>query len=310
MVDGSVIDMPGGYARGLNVALLDRNGLRSSRPRSSIHTATSGAADAFAALIEGTPEGQVVAIAVQDEAWQRLNDRAKRACRAIGSALIDQLGYRGSWAIVGAKGRAMGTAAEMVANSAPAYSGSRVMGRPESALRVWIGAQSAGLNVGNAATIPLNGMPVQSHGWHRPWSQCGRLDEATGSLLAAHTYDTHGSAQAADAFADMIERLPPGRLAAIAVQDSHAIPNSPRASSVWPGGKHADHPPGLPRLLGAHRDERRSARLRAGNGREYSAGWYPDVDGLLLQLIASVRRSPPRLGGSPSWWWVPSCVWW
>jgi hypothetical protein len=239
-INGNRITMPAGYSpgiagysRGLNVALIDRNGLV-EKAQVFDTCADSSASDAFAALIEGVPDGQVVAIAVKDDASQRLTERAKHACRSIGSVLIDQLGGRGSWAIVGAKGRAAGTAAEMSSNSASAYARSWVMGRVEGTQGFWIGAQSAGYNVGNSAVVLLNGKPVQFAGGTGRGLNVAVFDETSGALLSAQTYDINGSTQgiqASDAFAAMIESLVPGRMVAIAVKDDaeRGLTLTPRA---------------------------------------------------------------------------------
>ncbi len=221
-IDGTVMDMPGGYSRGLNVALLDRYGLVQSAEVFDTHECPD-ASDAFAALIEGAPNGQVVAIAVKDEAQLNLTVRAKLACKSIGSTLIDQLGYRGSWAIVGAKGRAPGTAAEMLSNTAPAFAASWVMSRQESAQGFWLGAQSAGYKLGNVATILLNGNPVQFIGGTSRGLNVAVFDEATGTLLSASNYDTYESPKAADDFATMIESLPLAKIVAIAVKDEATL---------------------------------------------------------------------------------------
>ena len=234
VLNGRQVRMP--YGRGLNVVLLARDG--TVQLAATYDTCGSTAAsDAFAAVIEQAPAGQIVAIAVLDEASNNLTARAKQACQSLGSSSIGQLGYRGSWALVGAKGRAAGTAAEGLCNNGPAFCSSWVSTRVESSAGKWLGVRSAGFDTGNYAAITVNGTAAWRAGWQASRGlNVAVFDEQNGNLLDLQTYDTCGSSAASDAFAAMIEGLPVGRVVAIAVMDeaSNALTDRARraASSV------------------------------------------------------------------------------
>lgn len=119
MVDSTVVNMPSGYGRGLNVAVVDETSGALLQTQVYDTSADSKNADAFADFIEQVPIGRLIAIAVKDEATENLTDRARRACEMIGSGLIRNLAYRGSWAIMGVKGTPPGSALEQLDNDAP-----------------------------------------------------------------------------------------------------------------------------------------------------------------------------------------------
>ncbi|XP_062520631.1 protein O-linked-mannose beta-1,2-N-acetylglucosaminyltransferase 1-like isoform X2 [Corticium candelabrum] len=58
----------------------------------------------LAEFLGGINDGRIVIMATADDAAFRLGDRARAAIRALGSAKIDSLNFRGSWVFVGQKG--------------------------------------------------------------------------------------------------------------------------------------------------------------------------------------------------------------
>ncbi|MBE9125085.1 hypothetical protein IQ258_02660 [Coleofasciculus sp. LEGE 07081] len=111
-LNGQGVAIEGGYQRGLNVVVFDSSTTIPILNQSFDLFANPTAADAFAQLIEDLPEGQIVAIAVKDDGFYNLSERAKQACEAIGSRLIHHLQFRNSWAIVGYKGASPGSIIE------------------------------------------------------------------------------------------------------------------------------------------------------------------------------------------------------
>jgi ABC-type transport system involved in cytochrome c biogenesis permease component len=106
--DGSV------HRPGYNVAVIDPQ-TGELLDREGFDTTPSGSeaeADGLASLIEGLPEGQIVAVALQGDGAVHLTGRAVAALRAIGGQ-ADLRGTTGwSQAIVGVKGASPGTALE------------------------------------------------------------------------------------------------------------------------------------------------------------------------------------------------------
>ncbi len=209
--------------RGLNVVVFDETSGTPLQAGTYDTYASAVAADTFAALIEGLPAGRIVAVAAMDEATRQLTERARRACEMIGSGLIRNLGVRGSWALIGRKGSAPGSVPEAVGNVSPvgvetwfALDAAR-----QTRLFNVLTVESAGFSVGNFASISatINFRVIQfSPGYFRGLN-VAVIDQATGEVLQAQTFDTYASSGAADEFAALIEALPAGRVVAIAVKD-------------------------------------------------------------------------------------------
>ncbi len=65
-------------------------------------------------LINSVPSGKIVAMGVSDDAANNITTALKDAIKTLGSTKIDQLGFRGSWALIGKKGAAPGNVLEQV----------------------------------------------------------------------------------------------------------------------------------------------------------------------------------------------------
>ena len=110
------IAIEGGYQRGFNVVVFNRH-TKTQESNHSFDLFTNPAnAEAFAQLIESCSPEQGVAIAVKDDAFVNLSERAKQACEAIGSGLIRHLQFRSSWAIVGYKEPSVGSVIEQLSH--------------------------------------------------------------------------------------------------------------------------------------------------------------------------------------------------
>jgi hypothetical protein len=156
-VNGRVLDIPGGPARGLNVAVINQSKPTLEATAHFDTYASSAAADEFAQWIEDVPVGRVVVIAVMDDASVNLTDRARRACEMSGSCLVRNLPVRGSWAMVGQRGSAPGTAAEQMSGAAAVTATADVLIKAPLAGGIRIIALSApdrGLIRVQEATVP------------------------------------------------------------------------------------------------------------------------------------------------------------
>ncbi|KAI9509563.1 hypothetical protein F5148DRAFT_741899 [Russula earlei] len=97
--------------RGLNVVAF--NGYGTVVNIASFDTwANQTAADRFASLIEELPAGTGVAVVIVDEGTHRLNGRAIQAIKSLGGSKLGSVAYRGSYALIGCKGRSAGCVAE------------------------------------------------------------------------------------------------------------------------------------------------------------------------------------------------------
>ncbi len=65
-------------------------------------------------LINAIPSGKIVAMGVSDDAANNITVALKDAIKTLGSTKIDQISFRGSWALIGRKGAAPGNVLEEV----------------------------------------------------------------------------------------------------------------------------------------------------------------------------------------------------
>ena len=78
--------------------------------------------EALANLIDSIPTGKIVAMGVADDAANNMSQHLRDAIKTLGSAKIDSLVFRGSWAIIGWKGAPTGTVPEEVRPALPLQS--------------------------------------------------------------------------------------------------------------------------------------------------------------------------------------------
>ena len=164
-INRTVVDIPYvGYKRGLNVVVVnEKTGtiLHSQVFDTSVEAGAYSASSQFVELVDSQPEGRIVVIAIKDEAIAHLSEEAKQACENIGSAFIRQVHYRGSWALVGRKGAAIGTVPESASNSKPVKSMFALTLSTENDIMCQINVQTSMFNgIGN--NISVNGV-VTTH---------------------------------------------------------------------------------------------------------------------------------------------------
>ncbi|RAM51305.1 MAG: hypothetical protein C6Y22_13225 [Hapalosiphonaceae cyanobacterium JJU2] len=118
--NGTEIDF-GDYGRGLNVAVFDQT-TGQVLSKDNFDTFLPGNAPKFAEFIKSVPTGQIVALAVKDDAIANLYTEAKdavvQAFVSIGSTKFADLQFQGSWALIGQKG-GFGNATEELSPNSP-----------------------------------------------------------------------------------------------------------------------------------------------------------------------------------------------
>ena len=101
------VDYSNNY-RGMNLVVVNEyTGSVLSSTYYDTHASTA-AADSMAAFINALPAGRIVLVAVKDEAAQSMTATGINALYTLGASSFTP-GYRGSWALIGMKGAAMGT---------------------------------------------------------------------------------------------------------------------------------------------------------------------------------------------------------
>lgn len=219
------------YNRGLNVAVFDE---LTGQPifGTTFDTFNSGNSESFTQFISTLPPGRIVAIAVQDDASLNLSDPGKKACKSLGSRLIDDLQFRSSWAIIGQTGAASGTAIEQLSHESAVSCSREITATKVKSPSFVIAATSAGNNWGNMAQVTCNGELVSFSGGYQRGLNVVVFDQSNGRHLQSRSFDFYADPANADAFADWIETIPQGRVIAIALKDDASFNLSDRAKAA------------------------------------------------------------------------------
>ena len=93
-------------------------------------------------------------------------------------------------------------------------------------------ASSAGFHVGSAGNVTLNGTRVAVSGGYRRGITVVVFKETAGTVVEGYYYDTYSKPDDSNAFADMIESLPVGRVVAIVVVDEATSNLTERAKNA------------------------------------------------------------------------------
>ncbi|MBW4493763.1 MAG: hypothetical protein KME26_11890 [Oscillatoria princeps RMCB-10] len=205
------------YSRGINVAAIDPE---RGQPliATTFDTLAAESSEVLIQFIEQLPAGVIVALAVKEDANYSFSEAAKKACEALGSIKVHQLPTVGSWAMIGKKGDAPGSATEEVSYGPAIQTHTLSVGEAAPSLGV-ICVTSSGGDRAYRTQITLNGAPVSVEGGCQRGLNVAVFDETQGTLLVGGTFDLLADPSSADAFAQLIESLPDGRIVAIAACD-------------------------------------------------------------------------------------------
>jgi len=219
------------YNRGLNVVVFDEF---TGQPifGTTFDTFNSGNSESFAQFVSTLPPGRIVAIAIKDDANFNLSDPGKRACKSLGSRLIDDLQFRSSWAIIGQTGVASGTAVEQLSHESAVTCSREIPATKVSVPSFTIAATSAGNNWGNMAQVTCNGELIPLAGGYQRGLNVVVFDPSNGRQLQSRSFDFYADPANADTFADWIDTIPQGRVVAIAAKDDASFNLSDRAKAA------------------------------------------------------------------------------
>lgn len=101
------------FGNGHNVAVLDTVNYQPIKMRRFNLASDSNESDSLVQFISSISNGLIVVDVVVDEGSNNLQPAARNALKTIGSAYIDQLQFRDSWAIIGRKGAPIGSVPEL-----------------------------------------------------------------------------------------------------------------------------------------------------------------------------------------------------
>ncbi|MDJ0516570.1 MAG: interleukin-like EMT inducer domain-containing protein [Trichodesmium sp. MO_231.B1] len=114
-LNGKILPIEGGYKSGWNLIVLDgKNGQVKSS--GNFNPSIPEEVDKFVETIADLEAGEIVAIATKDYAGTQVEEKIQKACSSIGSTMVGNLQYGGSWAIVGSQGAKPGQAVENLDN--------------------------------------------------------------------------------------------------------------------------------------------------------------------------------------------------
>jgi hypothetical protein len=216
----------GNYSRGINVAVFDET---TSLPLfctsfdTPIHKDNS---DNLADFINSLPEGKIVAVAVKGDAVDTpLTDKAKAACKSLGSAQIDQLQKYQAWALVGIKGHEPRTAQEQrdPAQASSSYSLDVKAFKQISSFTLEAISKPSVMGAdysltGGETQIRLNGQTLSPDGGYKSGWNLIVLDRTAGQVKTSGSFNPRVPAEV-DKFVETIQQLQPGEIVTIATQD-------------------------------------------------------------------------------------------
>jgi hypothetical protein len=275
----------GNYTRGLNVAVFDET-TGQILTTTSFDTFIIVNAKSFAYFIESLPTGRIVAIAVKDDAIANLFSNAEvielisKAFVSIGSEKFFNLKFQSSGALIGQKGASYRSATEEVSESS-AVSVTRAFEiLPVSDLRPLVTVTSVTPQHKGEVEITVNGTKVEIEGGYNKGLNVAVIDEVQGTLIQGRAFNVFEGETQADAFVQLINSLPAGRIVAIVMKQGseNVVPNtnpfpesvktactrlgSLRVYYVWEKGIWA--------MVGAKDAAFKSARENLDNGYQYS----------------------------------------
>ncbi|MDJ0556978.1 MAG: interleukin-like EMT inducer domain-containing protein [Microcoleaceae cyanobacterium MO_207.B10] len=221
------------YSRGLNIAVFDELTGQNISCTTFDTSGDENGAPAFAKFVEHLPANSIVAIAVKDDAIMNISEAALKACESLGSRLIRNLKFRGSYAMIGYKGATPGNAQETLSNSSAVTSERSIKVSSTQKKQFTIKAKSSGMEEGNIASINMNDKLVSITGGYQRGLNVACFNESNGALTYSQSFDLFKNSENAEEFAKLIEDLPTGRIVAIVVKDDATINLSERAKAAF-----------------------------------------------------------------------------
>jgi len=213
--------------RGHNVVIVDA-GTGSVLDVKSFDThGDNNAGNGLRDYLNGVRGNKIVLIAVQDEGTKFLSP-AVDAIKGVGGVDPVMIEYRGSFALVGyadaATNRPVWIAQQVRGRAqGPSVISSRIPLSPSRPPSVDVDVRSEGCNdpqktpnTCGIAYIRVNG---KDHSPHIRGHNVVVLDEATGSVLDAKAFDTHGVGSAGNSLRDFLNNIQENKIVLVAVQD-------------------------------------------------------------------------------------------
>lgn len=222
VVAGQVVEMPGGYRRGLNAVVIDEQSFAVlDKKVFDTHVSTS-ASEAFVEYMKSIPLGRIVSIAVKDEASRKLTSAAKEACTTIGSSRIHELRYRNAWAIVGIKGASVGSVVEALCNDElPVQCLAVLPIDPLNVDGVSVVASSAGYTDSggyrDSAFASVDGVKADHH--ITRGITLAIVEPSTGTFARCKSFDTYSSKSESTALVKFIDTIQAGKIVVGLVSD-------------------------------------------------------------------------------------------
>jgi hypothetical protein len=224
----------GPYTRGLNVAVFDEI-TGQLLVSTTFDTFIAANCRSFAYFIETLPAGRIVALGVKDEASVSLLTDAgsvgivSQAFQSIGSSKFALLTYRASWALIGQKGSAPGTAVEEVsATSAVSVTRSFEVTPLIPLTPVVVATSATQDHHGEPAGISVNGTKVEIAGGYQAGLNVAVVDEVSGAVVSSRAFDVFANPAAANEFVQLVDSLPAKRIVAIVMKEGNK--NSPNSN--------------------------------------------------------------------------------
>ena len=213
--------------RGLSVIVLEENGNVSEKHVFDTGFQASGSAP-LAELLNGLPQGVGVLVASMDDASDNLTDLARTAIKSLGATRIDDLGYRGSYALIGVKGGPAVAETLAMTGDGPVQISGRNTWKPQCAetttsesgqnsndplaLRV----RSAGFSDGNFVEFYVNGALVDL----APGRGLSMVAlQRDGQVLEKHVFDTGFEGEGSGSLTLFLQGLSDGTVVLVASMD-------------------------------------------------------------------------------------------
>lgn len=163
------------FGRGLNIAVINGKSFEVKEVTSFDTYVDDGSLIRF--LKKGVPDGSILLIASFDEASSGLREDAKKWLKLYGSSLVDSLGFRDSFIMIGQKGLKDGHAIEYISRKDKSEDFSVVLEKagcfslplgPESNMQIALPEMVLGVSIELGESMPLCGLEKACPDEHVP----------------------------------------------------------------------------------------------------------------------------------------------